>query len=82
MQVNIHDAKTQLSKLIARVEAGEDVVIARSGVPVVRLTRLADEPRPRRVLGMLKGQIWIAPDFDETSDEIMALFNGSESEDP
>jgi len=81
MVVNIHEAKTQLSKLIAQVEAGEDVVIARAGVPVARLTRLEQEPRPRRVLGVLRGQIWVAPDFDDTSDELIALFDGDEPHD-
>ena len=50
--VNVHDAKTQLSKLLAEVERGEDVVIARRGQPVARLVRY--ERKPRAPLGSLK----------------------------
>jgi prevent-host-death family protein len=64
MTVNIFEAKTQLSKLIQMVENGEDVVIARAGKPVVRLTKLKTEKKPIRY-GALKGKIWIADDFDD-----------------
>ncbi len=60
---NIFEAKTNLSKLIAKAEKGEDVVIARAGKPVVRLTRLETAKKPIR-FGGLKGKIWIADDFD------------------
>ena len=61
--VNIFEAKTNLSKLIELVEQGQEVVIARAGKPVARLTRL--EPAKRRIqYGALKGKIWIADDFD------------------
>jgi prevent-host-death family protein len=61
--VNIFEAKTQLSKLIELAEKGEEVVIARAGKPVVRLTKL--EPAKRKIrYGLLKGKIWIADDFD------------------
>jgi prevent-host-death family protein len=60
---NVFEAKTQLSKLIARAEKGEDVIIARAGKPVVRLTRLEPKKKPIR-FGGLKGKIWIADDFD------------------
>ncbi len=62
--VNIFEAKTQLSKLIELAEKGEDVVIARAGKPVVRLTPLEPKKRPIRY-GLLKGKIWIADDFDD-----------------
>lgn len=62
--VNIFEAKTQLSKLIARAEEGEDVIIARAGKPVVRLTKLVAEKKPIR-FGSMKGKIWIADDFDD-----------------
>ena len=66
MTVNIHEAKTQLSKLIARVEAGEEIVIARAGKPAVRLVKIEESPPPlKRELGRWKGKIWIADDFDE-----------------
>lgn len=61
--VNIFEAKTQLSKLIEMAEKGEDVVIARAGKPVARLTRLEPAKKPIR-FGGLKGKIWIADDFD------------------
>jgi prevent-host-death family protein len=62
-QVNVHEAKTQLSKLLARVEAGEEVVIARAGKPVARLVPAAPGKR-RRVPGEDEGKGWIAEDFD------------------
>jgi prevent-host-death family protein len=61
--VNIHDAKTHLSRLVERVEAGEEIVIARGGKPVARLVPLGLRTRPRQ-LGTLRGKIWLAPDWD------------------
>ena len=61
--VNIHDAKTHLSRLVERVEAGEEIVIARGGKPVARLVPLSLRTRPRQ-LGTLRGRIWLAPDWD------------------
>jgi prevent-host-death family protein len=72
-QVNIHEAKTHFSKLLARVSEGEEIVIARNGKPVARLVPIPPEPE-QRPLGIFKGQIWMAPDFDETSEEIIDLF--------
>lgn len=66
-QVNIHEAKTQLSRLLAKVAAGEEVVIARNGKPVARLVP-AEPPRKKRVLGQYRGEIWISPDFDDPVD--------------
>ena len=63
-QVNIHEAKTQLSKLLARVAAGEEIVIARAGKPVARLVPV-EKKRARRVAGMDAGKVWIADDFDD-----------------
>lgn len=71
--VNIHEAKTHLSRLIARVERGEEVVIARSGIPVARLVPLKTRTQ-RRPLGIWKDQIWIAPDFDEPIPELLDAF--------
>jgi len=59
---NMHDAKTQLSRLAQRAAEGEEIVIARNGRPVARL--VAIEKREPRRLGLAKGRIWIAPDFD------------------
>ena len=63
MQVNMHEAKSRLSKLVQSVLDGEEVVIARNGVPVVRLTRLAPQ-QPKRKPGAWKGKIWFADDWD------------------
>jgi prevent-host-death family protein len=73
--VNIHEAKTHLSRLVERVEAGEEIVIARAGKPVARLAPLRDRREPRQ-LGALKGRIWIADDFDDEDEEITKLFEG------
>jgi len=75
--VNIHEAKTQLSRLLARAEAGQEVVIARAGRPVARLIAFAPRRAPRR-LGLWRGQGWIAPDFDETPEALVALFEKGE----
>jgi prevent-host-death family protein len=61
--VNIHQAKTHLSRLVQRVEAGEEIVLARGGRPVARLVPLSARTQPRK-LGLLRAQLWIAPDFD------------------
>ena len=61
MQVNVLEAKTQLSKLLDAALAGEEVIIARAGRPVARLVPLGEAPR---VLGRLVGSGWIADDFD------------------
>jgi prevent-host-death family protein len=63
-QVNVHQAKTQLSRLLARVEQGEEIVIARDGKPVAKLVPHREERQPRKP-GWAKGQIWIADDFDD-----------------
>jgi len=61
--INIYEAKTQLSQLVERAAAGKDVIIARGGKPVARLTRL--EPARRRIrFGVLKGKLKVAGDFD------------------
>ena len=59
--VNVHDAKTQLSRLLEEVEAGEDVVIARAGKPVARLLPVA---AGERTPGRLKGKVKLSDDFD------------------
>jgi prevent-host-death family protein len=81
MRVNVGQAKTDLSKLLARVEAGEDVEIARDGVPVARLIAIEPAEGPgRRFLaarGSLAGQIMVAEDFELTDDEIDELLDSS-----
>ncbi len=76
--VNIYEAKTKLSKLVELASTGTDVVIARAGKPVARLTTLKDEKRPI-VYGLLQGKGWIADDFnDPLPDDILAGFEGRE----
>lgn len=74
MRVNVGQAKTDLSKLLARVEAGEDVEIARDGMPVARLVRIepADSPGARFLAarGALAGRIRIAGDFELSEAEL------------
>ena len=62
--VNVHQAKTQLSRLLARAEAGEDVVIARNGDPIARLVSIGG-PRGKRRFGALRGRITIDDRFFE-----------------
>ena len=71
--VNIHEAKTHLSKLLARVSAGEEIVIAKAGKPVARLVSVEKKPA-QRIPGIDKGKIWIAPDFDECPQDFLDLF--------
>lgn len=71
--LNVHEAKTHLSKLLERVEAGEEVVIARAGRPVARLIPFAQ--RGKRTLGLDAGAGFIAPDFDAPlPDDVLADF--------
>jgi prevent-host-death family protein len=72
-QVNVHEAKTQLSRLLQEVEDGEEIVIARNGTPVARLVAHVEERKPREP-GWAKGRIWMAPDFDEFDEQIARDF--------
>ena len=63
LQVNVHEAKTNLSKLIQKVVNGEEVVIAKRNQPIVKLV-LIEKQKPKRRLGTAKGTIKIAADFD------------------
>jgi len=70
-QINVHDAKTHLSKLLERVEGGEEIVIARNGTPVARLAPLAAPDRS--LLGAMRDEIWIADDaFSPEVDALIA----------
>jgi prevent-host-death family protein len=71
-QVNVYEAKTQLSKLLAQVEAGDEIVIARHGKPVARLVPLQRTAIPRQ-LGSLRGKIWVSPNFDEPDHQLIDL---------
>lgn len=68
--VNIHDAKTRLSKLLEQVQSGEEVVIAKSGMPIVRLVPYIPPKRKVAPPGAMEGEIWIADDFDAPMDDL------------
>lgn len=73
-QINLYEAKMQLSRLVERAAAGEEIVIAKGGRPLARLVPLAPRTTPRR-LGSLAGQVWVGPDFDDPlPDDIAAGF--------
>jgi prevent-host-death family protein len=73
--VNLYEAKTQLSKLVERAAAGEEIVIAKAGKPMARLVPVeASRPKKLREPGLLKGKVWIAEDFDEWPEDILAAF--------
>ena len=73
MKVNMHEAKSQLSRLGKAAWEGEDVVIARAGEPYLRLVPYRAK-KGKRKLGVLEGQIWIAPDFEDTPPEVIEAF--------
>lgn len=79
MQVNMDETGSNLSELGELAWQGEEVIIAKAGKPFLRLTPYdnpehEDDQPKRRPLGLLKGQIWIAPDFDDTPEELIDLF--------
>lgn len=72
--INIHEAKTHLSKLLQRVIAGEEIILAKAGKPVARIVPFTSQ----RVPGSAQGQIWIAPDFDvPLPEDLLATFAGT-----
>jgi prevent-host-death family protein len=77
MEVNIHEAKTHFSRLLQKVADGEEVIIARAGVPVARLVAVQRKPAKKRPLGMDRGKIWVADDFDAPlPDDLLKSFYG------
>lgn len=74
--VNIYEAKTRLSQLVDQAAAGEDVVVSRSGKPLVRITRL-EAPKRQVKFGVLKGKVTVASDFDgPLPDDLIRSFEG------
>jgi len=71
--VNIYDAKAQLSQLVARVETGEEIVIARNGKPVAKLVPY-ERKAPERKLGLMKGRIKIHEGFDDSLEDLFDVF--------
>ena len=68
--VNIHDAKTRFSKLLEQVQSGEEIVIAKAGQPIARLTSYTPPKRKIAPPGAMQGELWIADDFDDPLTEI------------
>lgn len=62
-QVNVHEAKTHLSRLLERVAAGEEIVLAKAGTPVARLVPFVPELTERHA-GTARGDVWVSEDFD------------------
>jgi prevent-host-death family protein len=73
-QVGMHEAKTKLSQLVERANAGEDIVIARNGIPVARLVPVARSNSFAAIRGIWRGQMHIADDFDDLPDDIAEAF--------
>ena len=73
-QIGMHEAKTKLSQLVERAEAGEEIVIARNGKPVARLVHVERANSFASIYGTLRGQIHTADDFDELPDDIAEAF--------
>lgn len=75
--VNVHEAKTHLSRLLTRVAMGEEIIIAKSNKPIAKLVPI-DSKLVVRKPGSAKGSIWIAPDFEAPlPDDIIADFEGT-----
>lgn len=73
--LNVHEAKTHFSRVLTRVEAGEEVVIARGGKPIARVVPYDPRAIRKRKLGFLRGQIDVPEDFDTMfQDEIKGMF--------
>jgi prevent-host-death family protein len=70
----MHEAKTNLSKLVERALAGEEIVIARNGTPAVQLVPVKQPSSRRELIGSMRGEIWMSDDFDEFDDELAELF--------
>jgi prevent-host-death family protein len=81
VQVNIYEAKTRLSQLVDQAVEGEDVVIARNGTPIARLVPI-QRPAVHRQPGAWKGKGRVAPDFDETPEELVELFYSGNPAEP
>ena len=79
IMVNMHQAKTELSKLVVKAWEGNEVLISRDGKVVAKLIPFITEPR---VPGQLRGKVWISPDFDDPlPPEIQRYFDGEDDED-
>jgi len=73
-EVGMHEAKTKLSQLVERAQAGEEITITRNGTPVARLVPVAPTKTFASLRGIWRGQVHIADDFDELPDDIAEAF--------
>jgi prevent-host-death family protein len=77
--VNMHEAKSTLSRLVDEASAGEEIIIAKAGRQMVKLVPVENKKAGQRPLGLLKGQIWIADDFDAPlPDDLLDMFEGKD----
>ena len=74
--VNIHQAKTQLSRLLSRVELGEEIIISNRGVPVAKLVPLEQPKSRRQSLGRDRGLFVVPADFNELPADLLTAFEG------
>lgn len=78
LTVNIHDAKTNLSKLVDKAVKGEAFIIAKAGKPLVKVIAIAQAESPKPRIGFMKGRIFVPDNFDELGrEEISDLFQGT-----
>lgn len=75
VEYNVHEAKTQLSRILARVEHGEEITVNRAGEPIAKIIPFR-KPRPERKPGAWRGKVVIHDDFDELPEEILVAFDG------
>lgn len=81
LTINIHEAKTHLSRFIEKAAAGEEIIIAKAGKPIAKLVPLHSLPSPR-ILGMFKGQLNVPEDFDAALPKDVAMLFQSRSIEP
>lgn len=83
MQItNISEAKASLSRLIEKALRGEEVIIGKAGKPIVKIVPYELETSPRQLgVGNWRGRIWIADDFDELPEDVLALFESEDDKD-
>jgi antitoxin (DNA-binding transcriptional repressor) of toxin-antitoxin stability system len=77
IRLNVHEAKTHLSKYLARIEAGESIVLCKRNVPIAEIRPYVSTPSAPRRIGAMKGEFSVAPSFFEPlPEEILAAFEG------
>jgi len=81
-QVNLYEAKTNLSQLVEDAAKGEEIIIAKNGKPMVKLVAASQRKGGKRKLGQLKGKVRLGPDFDAADAEIEKLFYEGDLDEP